>query len=61
MLDLYDYVVIKFVIETFKEFNGSIGTIGVPIAFIEGQVVVDEGTEEYGTVMRSQSTSELAN
>jgi hypothetical protein len=53
MLDLYDNIVVKFIVKTVKEFDSSIGAIGFPVALVESQMVVDEGSEEDSAVVRS--------
>ena len=60
MLDLHYNVVVELGVKTFKEIDGSIGTVGLPVALVEGQVIVNKGSEEDGSVVRSQSSSELA-
>ena len=59
MLDLYHDVVVEFSVKTFEELDSGIGTVGLPVALVQVLVVVYKGTEEDGSVVRSQSTGEL--
>ena len=59
MLDLYHDVVVEFSVKTFEELDSGIGTVRFPVALVQVLVVVHEGTEEDGSVVRSQSTGEL--
>jgi len=60
MLDLHHDVVVELSVKTFEEIDGSIGTVGLPVALVESQMVVYKGSEEDGSIVGSQSTGELA-
>jgi hypothetical protein len=53
MFDLYNNIVVKFSVKTLEEINSSIGAIGFPVALVEGQMVVDEGSEEDSAIVSS--------
>jgi hypothetical protein len=59
MLDLYHDVVVEFVVKTVEELDSGIGTVGLPVALVQVLVVVYKGTEEDGSIVRSQSAGEL--
>ena len=56
---MYNDVVVEFGVKAVKELDSGVSAVGLPVALVQVLVVVYEGTEEDGSIVRSQSTGEL--